>query len=107
MTFLVLLPQQAQTGMSISLLCRRERTIIIDAKNAYFHAEEEEIYVTPPQEYIDLLARQGKSTAVMWRLHKQLYGRRRAGQKFNEFAWGVENLGQDLDQSESIVGDWI
>ena len=58
------------------------KTAIGDATTAFFHAdEEEECYVDPPK---DWLADQ-ENQQVMWRLRKQLPGRRKAPQAWIDF----------------------
>ena len=40
---------------------------------------DEECYVDPPAEWLEQQAASGNPTSVLWRLRKQLYGRRGAG----------------------------
>ena len=63
-----------------SILC-------LDAENAFFHAEEDEdVYCRPPKEWVQrYYARGGRVENPWWKLKRQLYGRRKAAKKFNEF----------------------
>ena len=63
-----------------SILC-------LDAETAYFDAEEdEEVYCWPPKEWVQRYhARGGRVANPWWKLKRQLYGRRKAAKKFNEF----------------------
>ena len=54
--------------------------------NAYFRVDEdEECYVDPPAEWLEQQAALVNPTSVLWRLRKQLYGRRRAGTRWVGF----------------------
>ena len=68
--------------------------MIIDAKNAYFHAEEDELVaVDPPEEWLEEWVATGGDPRVMWKLLRQLYGRRKASKKFSEY---VANIMRDI-----------
>ncbi|CAK0896486.1 unnamed protein product, partial [Prorocentrum cordatum] len=62
-------------------------TMVLDAQNAYFHADEdEEVYVDPPVEWVKRNhARGGKIGRPWWKMKKQLYGKRKASKKFNQY----------------------
>ena len=63
------------------------QTLTADVSNAFFHApEDEDVYAKPPPEWLLQRAAAGESVAVAWRLKKQLYGRRKAGQAWVEHA---------------------
>eukprot|EP00971_Amphidinium_carterae_P104206 2063755-Amphidinium_carterae.1 len=58
-----------------------------DCVSAFLQAPQvEECYVAPPAEWLHLRRLQGLSTAVRWRLKKQLPGQRAAGVNWTEFA---------------------
>ena len=61
----------ASTDRYIDYFAAKQMTkvLLVDARNAYFHAEEKDvIFCTPPKEYLKMLAVQGKSTDILWRL---------------------------------------
>ena len=65
-------------------------TFELDVVDAYYHAEElEEVYVDPPLAFIEQLKRKGENIDVMWRLRRQLPGRRKAGQMWTEHLAGL------------------
>ena len=67
-------------------LKRRLCTFISDVTNAFLHVDiDEEVYVDPPQEFLDQEIAEGRSLSIKWLLLKQLYGRRRAGQAWVNF----------------------
>ena len=58
--------------------------------DAYYQASEhEEVVVEPAPEYLERLAGAGKDTNVLWRLRRQLPGRRSAGQTWVEHLAGI------------------
>ena len=60
-------------------------TLEADAVDAYYQApEHEEVVVEPAPEYLERLATAGRVTDIMWRLRRQLPGRRAAGQSWVE-----------------------
>ena len=64
-------------------LKKRYRTFTGDVTNAFLHVpEDEECYVDPPREWLAKRLAAGLSIEVMWKLLKQLYGRRRAGTRW-------------------------
>ena len=76
------------TGRIIDYLSLEEsyHTFTADVTNAYFHVDEdEECYVDPPAEWLEQQAASENPTSVLWRLRKQLYGRRRAGTRWVDF----------------------
>jgi hypothetical protein len=61
-------------------------TMKADVSVAFYHApEEEEVYVMPPSDWLELQP----DPSVRWRLRKQLAGRRKAPQKWLDFASSV------------------
>ena len=74
-------------------------TLCFDAENAYFHAEEdEEVYCWPPKEWVKRYhAKGGRVENPWWKLKRQLYGRRKAAKKFNEFVVSA-TFGLGLEQ---------
>ena len=55
---------------------------IMDCTSAFYHADEpEEVYVKPPPEWIAKQIESDQPNDVMWRLKKQLSGKRTAGQR--------------------------
>ncbi|CAK0850526.1 unnamed protein product, partial [Prorocentrum cordatum] len=65
---------------------RDQPTVIIDAVNAYFHAEQDRLVaVVPPREWIEAEAIKGNTTRTMWRMKKKLYGERDASRGFSDF----------------------
>ena len=76
------------TGRIIDYLSLKKsyHTFTADVSNAYFLVDEdEECYVDPPAEWLEQQAALGNPTSVLWRLRKQLYGRRRAGTRWVDF----------------------
>ena len=77
------------TGKRIDLhaLQHGYSVLCLDAENAYFHADEdEEVYCWPPKEWVKgYHAGSGRVLNPWLKLQKQLYGRRKAAKKFNEF----------------------
>ena len=70
------------TGRIIDYLSLEKsyHTFTPDVTNAYFHVnEDEECYVDPAAEWLEQQAALENPTSVLWRLRRQLYGRRRAG----------------------------
>ena len=60
-------------------------TFIFDAVDAFYAAiETEECYVDPPVQYIENIRANGGDVDIMWRLKRQLPGRRRAAQGWAE-----------------------
>ena len=60
--------------------------ITADVILAYFHVdEEEECFVDPPAEWLEQRAAPRNPTSVLCRLREQLYGRRRAGTRWEDF----------------------
>ena len=82
-----------------SILC-------FDAENAYFHVEEdEEVYCWSLRERVKRYhARGGRVESSRWKLKRQLSGRRKAANKFNEFVvtasdgLGIEQCPEQDDQ---------
>ena len=67
-------------------LKKRYRTFTGDITNAFLHVpEDDECYVDPLREWPPKRSELGLSLKVMWRLLKQLYGRRRAGTSWVDF----------------------
>jgi hypothetical protein len=78
-------------------------TFVVDAICAYYQVpEDEEFYVQPPKEWLALRVAQGlDAEGVVWKLKKQLPGRRAAGAKWNEHvATKLKELG--IDQYPAI-----
>ena len=64
-------------------LKKRYRTFTVDVANAFLHVPvDEERYVDPPREWLAKRLAAGLSINVMWKLLKQLDGRRRAGTRW-------------------------
>ena len=60
-------------------------TFEADAVDAYYQApEHEEVAVEPAPEYLERRAKAGRDTDIVWRLRRQLPGRRAAGQSWVE-----------------------
>ena len=79
---------QASQVKSKSKAVQRGYSILcLDAENAYFHAEETEKSAGwPPKGWGKRYhARGGRAEKPWWKMKKQLYGRRKAAKKFNEF----------------------
>ena len=51
--------------------------------------EHEEVVVEPAPEYIERLAKAGRDTDIVWRLRRQLPGRRAAGQSWVKHVAGI------------------
>ena len=63
-------------------------TMGVDISSAFFHAPEKtEVYVEPPVEWVEVDPENRRDT--LWRLRKQLHGRRKAPQEWLEHAAGV------------------
>ena len=76
----------AERVIDLLAVKQKKSRMIIDAKNAYFHADEDEdVAVDPPEVWMKWWIDNGGSPTVTWRLKKQLYGRRKASQKFQEY----------------------
>eukprot|EP00959_Pyramimonas_sp_CCMP1952_P344409 7213494-Pyramimonas_sp.AAC.1 len=72
--------------MDFKAVNRDQPTVIIDAVNAYFHAEQDRLVaVAPPREWIEAEAIKGHTTRTMWRMKKKLYGERGASRGFSDF----------------------
>ena len=71
-------------------------TFEADAVDAYYQApEHEEVVVESAPEYLERLTKAGRDTDIVWRLRRQLPGRRAASQRWVEHVSGilVNNLG--------------
>mgnify|MGYP002173304101 FL=1 len=71
-------------------------SFIMDSTSAFYHADEpEEVYVKPPAEWIAKQIELGQPNDVVWKLKKQLPGRRTAGQRWVDHAAAllVDELG--------------
>ncbi|CAE8694497.1 unnamed protein product, partial [Polarella glacialis] len=69
---------------------KKHPTFTFDLTNAFFHApEDEECYVDPPAEWLDEEEQKTGARDWMWRLIRQLYGRRKAPRHFLKYAAGV------------------
>ena len=82
-----------------SILC-------LDAENAYFHAEEdEEVYCWPPKEWVERYhARGGRVEHRCLKLKGQLYGRRNAAKKLDEFVVAMTGgLGTEQRRSSAVA----
>ena len=64
-------------------------TFEADAMDAYQAPEHEEVVVEPALEYLERLAKAGRKTDIVWRLRRQLPGRRAAGQSWVEHVAGI------------------
>ncbi|CAK0822283.1 unnamed protein product [Prorocentrum cordatum] len=72
--------------MDFKAVNRDQPTVIIDAVNAYFHAEQDRLVaVVPPREWVEAEAIKGNTTRTMWRMKKKLYGERDASRGFSDF----------------------
>ncbi|CAK0814682.1 unnamed protein product, partial [Prorocentrum cordatum] len=61
---------------------RNQPTVIINAVNAYFHADQDRLVaVVPPREWIEAEALKGNTARTMWRMKKKLYGERDASRE--------------------------
>ena len=69
--------------VDILSLKRRVPTFTLDCTDAYHQALElDDVVVEPPEEYLNRLRAAGMSTDTWWKVHKQLPGRRQAGQRW-------------------------
>ena len=65
-------------------------TFEADAVDAYYQApQHEEVVVEPAPEYLERLAKAGRDTDIVWRLRRQVPGRRAAGQSWVEHVAGI------------------
>ena len=65
-------------------------TFEVDAVDAHYQApEHEEVVVEPAPEHLERLAKAGRDTDIVWRLRRQLPGRRAAGQSWVEHMAGI------------------
>ena len=61
-----------------------------DAVDAYYQASEhDEVVVEAAPEYLERLAKAGRDTDIVWRLRRQLPGRRAVGQSRVEHVAGI------------------
>ena len=67
------------TGLVVDYLSLKKsyHTFTADVTNAYFHVDEDE--------WLEQQAALENPTSVLWRLRKQLYGRRRSGTRWVDF----------------------
>ena len=80
--------------------------MIVDCKNAYLHADEDEkVFAKPPRVWLERWIAQGGSPTVVWILRKQIYGRRKASQAFNDYL-AVVFLGLGLIRYEALPQFW-
>ncbi|CAK0797434.1 unnamed protein product, partial [Prorocentrum cordatum] len=71
-------------------LKRGFEVITLDATDAFYQApEHEDVVVDPPQEYLDRLQAEGRSTGIYWKLKRQLPGRRTAAPGWVEHMAGI------------------
>ncbi|CAK0865232.1 unnamed protein product [Prorocentrum cordatum] len=71
-------------------LKRGFEVMTLDATGAFYRApEHEDVVVDPPQEYLDRLQAEGKSTDIYWKLKRQLLGRRTAAPGWVEHMAGI------------------
>ncbi|CAK0835553.1 unnamed protein product [Prorocentrum cordatum] len=71
-------------------LKRGFEVMTLDATDAFYQApEHEDAVVDPPQEYLDMLQAECRSTDIYWRLKKQLPGRRKAAPGWVEHMAGI------------------
>ena len=76
------------TGRVIDYLSLKKsyHTFTADVSNANFHVDRDEgCYVDPLAEWPEQQAALDNPTSVLWRLRKQLYGRRRTGTRWEDF----------------------
>jgi hypothetical protein len=65
-------------------------SFIMDCTSAFYHADEpEEVYVKPPPDWIAKQIDQDLPNDVMWRLRRQLPGRRMVGRRWVDHALGM------------------
>ena len=77
----------------------------LDAENAFWQVPiDEECYMYPPEEWLEDRGQRGLNTDVVWRLKKEWYGRRVAGQKFVDWA-AKQSCSEGFDRS--IVAPWF
>jgi hypothetical protein len=70
------------TAIDFDALQHGYASFIMDCTSAFYHSDEpEEVYVRPPPERIAKQIKADLPSDVMWRLRKQLPGRRTAGQR--------------------------
>ena len=81
--------------------------VIVDCKNAYLHAAEDEAVVCKPADiWLEKWIAGGGRPDILWRLRKQMYGRRKASQSFNDYMARV--LGSlELEQFCGATQFWI
>ena len=81
----------ASTGRMVDIMAMKDDddpgdplvTIIGDCISAYYQTPEtEEFYADPPPEWLAARRANGQDTDVVWRLQKQLPGRRAAGKRW-------------------------
>ncbi|OLQ03440.1 Retrovirus-related Pol polyprotein from transposon TNT 1-94 [Symbiodinium microadriaticum] len=77
----------------------------LDAENAFWQVPiDEECYMYPPEEWLEKRRAQGLSTKVLWKLKKEWYGRRVAGQKFVDWA-AKQSASEGFERS--VVAPWF
>ena len=64
-------------------------TFEADAVDAYQAPEHGEVAVEPALEYLERLAKAGREMDIVWRLRRQLPGRRAAGLRWVEHLAGI------------------
>ena len=76
--------------------------VVIDAVCAYFQAEEDEnVFTEPPREWLQKMKAEGDHTDYVWKLVRQLYGRRGASSAFQQLVEKI--LVKDLGFSQCPV----
>ncbi|CAK0881954.1 unnamed protein product, partial [Prorocentrum cordatum] len=76
--------------IDFAALKRGFEVMTLDATDAVYQApEHEDVVVDPPQEYLDRLQAEGKSTDIYWKLKRQLPGRRTAAPGWVEHMAGI------------------
>ena len=86
----VIFPLERRTLRDFLALKMGLETFEADAVDAYYQApEHEEVVVEPAPEYLERLAKAGRDTDIVWRLRRQLLGRRAAGQSWVEHVAGI------------------
>lgn len=76
------------TVLDVIALQEGQQRMIVDATNAYVHAEEKQVvYCKSPPEWFDYEETQGRShdRYMLFRHRKKLYGRQDASQAFNDY----------------------